>query len=345
MPISITPREFAEDILRRENIWILTHGHPDGDTIGSGEALLNALCAVGKNAALLCGDTLTDHLDFMRGYADPSRCFFGNATAVPFMPSYIVSVDVAAEGLIAGLNLPENAQIALALDHHEVNTLPCERLLVDPTASAAGEVLFEVLCELEALTGKSLIDTATASALYVAIASDSGNFKYASTSSRTLRIAAELIDKGADSAQISRRLFDIHPFSVYCAEAMCTDNVRFYEGGQMAFSYMAIEQCAERAIPATDFDTCVNLLRCIKGVELAVFAKEKEKLPDGTSRYRLSLRSNETVNVADLAARFGGGGHKRAAGCAMCGTPESMAESLLSALKDMGVTLSSESAK
>lgn len=332
MPLSITPREFAEEILKRDNIWILTHGHPDGDTVGSGEALLNALRAVGKNAALLCGDALGEHLDFMRAYADPNRCFFGNTAEVSFAPSYIVSVDVAAESLIAGLTLPDGAKIALALDHHEVNTLPCEKLLVDPTASAAGETLYEVLCEIETLVGKPIVDSATASALYAAIASDSGSFKYASTSSRTLRIAADLVDKGADSAKISRYLFDIHPFSVFCAEAICTENVRFYDEGRFAFSYMTVDACTERSVPSTDFDTCVNLLRCIKGVELAVFAKEKEKLPDGTSRFRLSLRSNESVNVAELAAHFGGGGHKRAAGCAMCGTPESIAKDLLAAL-------------
>ena len=100
--------------------------------------------------------------------------------------------------------------------------------------------------------------------------------------------------------------------------ALCTENISFYENGKIAFSYMNNSMAEQRGIDKTEFDTCVQLLRMIKGVEVGVFAKEKTG-DDGVSKYRLSLRSNEYVDVAEIAAGFNGGGHVRAAGCTVEG--------------------------
>lgn len=333
MPQMISDREFASEILRLDDIYILTHAHPDGDTVGTGIALSNALCALGKRAALVCGDSLSHHLEFMRDFSECGELYFGNLSDVPFEARHIVSVDVASAGLLSGTLSALAERIELALDHHEINTLPCQKLFVEPTSSSAGETLFGVLAEMEKLSGKKLLSQKTASALYCAIASDSGNFQYQSTTGRTFRIAAALLDCGVQNAEIARRLFDTQPFSVFRAEALCTEHARFFRDGKIAFSYRTIEDCRERLIPDSDFETCVQLLRRIEGVEVSIFAKEKELSEEGKSRFRVSLRSNEYVNVADVCAAFTGGGHARAAGCTIEGTVDDVAEKLIAEIE------------
>lgn len=328
MPDLITAREFAEKILRFDDVYILTHAHPDGDTVGTGIALYNLLTALGKRAAVLCGDSLTHHLEFMRAYAEQDGLYFGNTADVPFAARHIVSVDVAAAGLLSGSLCELADKIELALDHHEINTLPCQELFDEPHSSSAGETFFGVLREAESITGKNLLSEKTASALYCAVSSDSGGFQYQSTGARTFRIAAALTEHGVKVDEISRRLFDHQPFTVFCAEALCTEHARFYHDGKIAVSYMTVADCKQRHIPDTDFDTCVQLLRRIEGVEVSAFLKEKEASDTGACRYRVSMRSNEKVNVAEVCAAFGGGGHARAAGCTVVGTVDSVTESL-----------------
>lgn len=315
---NIDIKQYAQCILPLENILIICHAHPDGDTVGTGMALLRALTNLGKNVIIACSDELPHHIEFMKEFADPERCFFGKTLPEGFAADFVLSVDVASGALI-GKELSEYAdRIYLALDHHDVNTLECDKLFVEPHASSAGETMYYALRELENASGKKLIDKTCASALYAAISSDSGNFKFTSTTSRTMRAAGELIDEGADNGEIARQLFDIKSLATFRAEALCTANVRFFCDGKVAFSHTTYAQNQEHGLEESDFDTCVQLLRMIEGVEVAVFAKEKTD-SEGNEKYRLSLRSNTYADVAEICASFGGGGHKKAAGCTVSG--------------------------
>ncbi len=309
---------FASEILSHDNILILTHSHPDADTAGTGIALYNALSAAGKNAAVACTDELPVHIAFLEDYACGENCFFGKSTE-SFSPSYIVSVDVASSSLIGSALSDYAKNISLALDHHDINTLSCGLLFDEEFSSSAGETLYFVILEMEKLLSKKLIGKDTACALFAAISSDSGNFKFSNTKGRTMSAAGELIELGADNAEISRRLFDIKSLGTFKAEALCTKNVRFFENGRIAFSYVSRPELAENGIDETELDTCVQLLRMIEGVEIAIFAKEKTG-EDGKKKYRLSMRSNEFADVANICAGFDGGGHKKAAGCTVFGS-------------------------
>lgn len=315
----INVTEYAQTMLGFDKIMILMHSHPDGDTLGTGIALLGALCALGKDAVAVCTDEPSCNTEFIKGYADEKKCFFGNFEPQFFTPEHVVSVDIASIGLVGKALEEYSSKLELALDHHAVNTLECPYLFVEEHASSAGETMYFALREMERLSGKKLIDKNVACALYAAIASDSGNFKYSSTSERTLVFAGELIGLGADNAEISRKLFDIKTLGTFKAEALCTENVTFFADGKIAFSHMDRAQALERGIAESEFDTCVQILRMIKGVEVAIFAKEKTG-DDGIVKYRLSLRSNEYVDVAEIAAIFDGGGHIRAAGCTVFGS-------------------------
>lgn len=327
----ICPKEFANEILTYDKIMILIHGHPDGDTAGTGIALLNILLTLGKETILVCADALPQYLEFVYEYANSKeKCFFGTFSSNEFTPEHIVSVDIASAGLVGDSLAEYAAGIELALDHHERNSLECPLLLDNESASSAGEVLFDVLCELEELCGKKLTDKNTACSAYTAIASDSGNFKYSSTSGKTLKIAGELVDRGADNAYIARRLFDIKSFGTFKAEAMCTENASFHCGGKIAFSYMTHELCKQRGILENEFDTCVQILRMIEGVEIAIFAKERTE-PDSEEKYRLSMRSNEYADVSEICALFGGGGHAKAAACLIQGNLEDVIKKAITA--------------
>lgn len=333
MTNNIQADAFAKALLAFDNIAILTHGNPDGDTVGTGIALLRVLQKLGKTAYLCCADALPEHLAFLMRYAPADACFFGTFSerGPDGVPEHVVSVDVASGELLGAPLAAYASRIELALDHHEVNTLRCENLLREKNASSAGEVLYDVILALERRCGAPLIDRGTASALYAAIASDSGSFKYSSTSGKTLRAAGALIDAGAENAEISRRLFDIKSLEQCKAEALCVENAAFFLDGKLAFSYMTGAQCRERQIPETCFDTCSQLLRMIKGVEVGVFAKEKTA-SDGTLQYRLSFRSNEYADVSQICAAFGGGGHKRAAGCTVSGRLDEVQKKIAAAL-------------
>lgn len=325
--ISVT--EYASTILSYDKIMILTHSHPDGDTAGTGIALLGALRNLGKDAVVVCTDTLSYNTEFIKDYAESGRCFFGDFTPDHFCPEHVVSVDIASISLVGKAFEEYSSKLELALDHHAVNTLSCPYLFVEEDASSAGETMYYAIREMEGLSGKKLIDKNVACALYAAIASDSGNFKFSSTSKRTLFAAGELIELGAENAEISRRLFDIKTLGSYKAEALCTENVSFYANGKIAFSYMTREMATEKNIDESEFDTCVQLLRTIIGVEVAVFAKEKTG-DDGVTKFRLSLRSNEYVDVSEIAAVFDGGGHVRAAGCTVFGELSEVMEKITS---------------
>jgi len=332
--MTITVTQYAKRLLQLDDILILTHSHPDGDTAGTGVALLCALTALGKNAALACTDKLPDHIAFIENYAPSGKCFFGTDFEGIFAPKSVVSVDIASMALVGSALSDYASKITLALDHHDVNSLEVPELFVEPGSSSAGETLYFALCELEKLAGKKLICKNTACALYSAIASDSGNFKYSCTSGRTMRAAGELIELGADNGDISRRLFDIRSFNSFRAEALCTANTTFHFDGKLAFSYTDKALNEQHGLEESDLETCVQLLRMIKGVEAGIFAKEKTG-DDGVVKFRISMRSNEYADVAKICAQFGGGGHKKAAGCTVEGTVEQVKQKLLDAFSEV----------
>lgn len=322
-------KEYAQTLFVFDNILILTHAHPDGDTAGTGIALACALTNLEKNAIVLCADELPQNIKFLENYTQPQKCFFGRELPESFVPEHVLTVDVASNSLLGDSLAPYSEKIELALDHHEINTLECENLFVEPASSSAGETMFYAIRELEKVSGKKLIDKNCACALYTALASDSGNFKFSSVSGRTMIAAGELIDLGAENAEISRRLFDIKTPETLRAEAICIENMRFFADGFIAFSHTNLEILARENLKESDFDSCVQVLRTVKDAEVAVFAKQKPS-DNGNEKYRISMRSNQYFDVAEICAAFGGGGHKKAAGCTVFGTLDEVAEKIVS---------------
>ena len=288
---------------------VMPHRNPDGDAVGSAVATVLFLRSMGIEAALLSPDPIPRRLAFL---AEGIPLFEGT-------PREIVTVDVASLGQ-AGSAAPliEAADVVYMIDHHAMST-PFAPHYIRPEASAVGEVLYDLFTDGGALA----LTAELAAPLYAAIASDTGNFRFRNVKPDTLRKAADLLECGIDSAEISRRLFDIRTAAELSAMAYAIVATRSYYGGRLSVLPISQASLREAECAESDFDAVIDTLRVREGVEVAAVIRERS---DGT--VRLSMRTTG-ADAASLCAMFGGGGHRVAAGCTL---PVKTAEEGLSLL-------------
>lgn len=307
----------CDRLLAAERPTVLSHAHPDGDTVGAAAALCHILSQLHKKAAWRCADPLPRRLAFL---------FDGLEMATPEENAggTVIAVDVASPGQLGTLGdeyLPGG--VHLMIDHHEVGQ-PFAPHLVCPQAAAAGEVVYRIaerLCERGDL---SAIDAQAAGAIYAAISSDTGCFKYSNVTAETHRIAAALHAAGIHADKINHLLYDSRTPEQLAAEKIAMSRLSVHAGGRIAAVCLSL---ADRAgLSEDDFETAVDIPRSMAGVEIALVVRE---LPGGVSK--VSLRSVE-VNVSAVAQAFGGGGHVRAAGCTVNGCAEDALTTVLPTL-------------
>lgn len=317
MSIRINEAEAAAFFREHDRFLIFTHNTPDADTIGSACALVRGLRKLGKQADAFNREGVPARLAFLQ----PETLF------LPELPDpegrTLVSVDVASPRVLSG---PEASfTFALAIDHHEISTVPCEQLYLEEHFPAAGEMVFVLLKEL----GVSP-DTEIATALYAAISSDSGGFRFSSTRPDTMRIAAELMETGIDFAKINRLLFDSKRPVEVAVERLGYERLELYFGGRFALVAVTQEDLSEANASDQDCEQLKHLPRQIAGVQVSAVIR-----PKGTE-IKCSLRSNEEINVASLAAEFGGGGHFHASGFSVQGgTVNAVKQALLEKIEGL----------
>lgn len=290
--ISVNLKEAAAFLMGCDGCLIYTHASPDGDTIGSATALALALRAKGKKAYAFCADGIPQKLSFL-----PTEDVFVNEEDESLTA---ISVDVASEKLLGKAN---NTHFALSIDHHKVNTMDCERLLCLSDRVSCGEIIFMLAEELGAELSKDM-----ATAIYTAICSDSGGFKYEATKSDTYVMAAKCIDAGVDFADINRRLFENKTPSQVALIKTAYHNLELLRDGRFAIVAISPEEVKQCGASETDFDCINSIPREIEGVMASAVIRMKS---DGV---KVSLRSNDDIDVAEIAKRYGGGGHYHAAG-------------------------------
>ena len=280
-----------------DDILILCHKNPDGDTIGCAGALYLALKALGKNAAILCSDTIPKMYDYME-----LRWFDGS-----FNPAFVVAVDVASIQLFGeNNNVPQyTAHTNLCIDHHASNSGYAYETLLDPGAAAACEFLLDVIVDMGVT-----ITPQIANCLYTGISTDTGCFRYASATAESYRIAADLIEAGADNGRINRVMFETKTKTYARLERLALESMRFYLDERVAIITVTQEMYHLTGSNEQETEGLAPLTRQIEGVEVGITIREK---PDGTCK--ASLRTFESVNAAEIAKAFGGGGHPQAAAC------------------------------
>ena len=290
--MKISVKEWADILREKDNILILTHANPDGDTLGSGFALCRALMKIGKICAVINADDIPKKYNYL----------FDDIVEIKFKPDYVVAVDVATVKLLGGLE--EQYKIDMCIDHHSTNTEYANLLLLED-APAACQIMYEVVLDLGVEVDKKIADC-----LYTGLTTDTGCFRYDSTTAQTYRVAADLIDAGADNGRINRIMFETKSKTYARLERLAIESMRFYEHERVAVITVTQEMFQLTGSNAQETEGLAPLTRQIEGVEIGITIQER---PDGTCK--ASIRTFESVNAAKLAACFGGGGHAQAAGC------------------------------
>ena len=274
---------------------ICTHASPDGDTIGSAVALALILRKMGKKANIFSVDGIPSKLSFM-----PTDGLFIEKEPEDVSGYTLVSVDVAGPKMLGSA---KNTSFSLSIDHHKVNTVDCERLLVMSDRIACGEIIFLLMDEL-----KVNIDADIAKALYGAISSDSGGFRYDSTKPETHIMAARCLETGIDFADINRMLFECKTKEQVNLIKTAYNNLELLRDGKFAIVAIRPEEVTKCGATEMDFDCINSIPREIGGVLASAVIRQKA---DGV---KVSMRSNADIDVAEIAKTFGGGGHFHAAG-------------------------------
>ncbi len=292
--------------LREHNRFLVTtHENPDGDALGSLLATTLLLEELGKDAVMyLYGDgPIPTEYQFME-LERLTRALPKNATE-----RVLVAVDCANEDRIGhDLDLVRGAPLTINIDHHHDNTRFGDLNLIVSGASSTGEVLRDVLQEL----GLELTPE-IAEALYIALVTDTGRFQYANTTPKALRLAAELVDAGADVHSIFQQVYESVQFQKLKLLARALERAQVYEGGRIVVSYLLRADFSELSAPDPYSEGIIDYLRAVEGADMAVLIREPPRL-SGPER-RISLRaSTDELDVSAIARKSGGGGHRQAAG-------------------------------
>ncbi|MBR6506927.1 MAG: bifunctional oligoribonuclease/PAP phosphatase NrnA [Clostridia bacterium] len=303
----------SQFLLEKDNFLVVCHACPDGDTIGSSAALVMLLRKKGKTAWAYCPDPIPEKL----------VPFAGNGIFTNDIPQDTVkiSVDVATPAML-GDKQDAFGVFDLSIDHHKINSIPCERLLIRDNFISNAEIIADLYDELS--VG---IDKDAAVCLYAGISSDSGGFRYSNTRPQTMRLAARLMETGIDFAAINRQLFDKITPPVLALMKAAYGSVELFFGGKLAIVTISREEYEQSGALDTDLDEIKSIPRRIDGVEVAAMIRPKG------DKAQISLRSNEYFDVAAFCREMGGGGHTRAAAFRTEGTPEQAKAMLIKALE------------
>lgn len=309
----LTVQEAAARLRQMNNVLLLTHVRPDGDTIGSAAALCQALRDMGKTAYLLYNPEITDTY---APYAAPYWASEG------FVPEHIVSADIAALNL-----LPDNAaayasRVELTIDHHGSQEFFAAETCLDADAAACGEIIYRVIRELTAVT------PAIALLLYVAISTDTGCFVYANTTADTHRIAAELLETGIDVGPLNKVLFRTKSKTRLAMEARMVADMELYDGDRVVVMSIPLSLRQELHATEADIEELSSLAALVEGTDCGITLRELKP-----GRVKLSLRTGPRVDACAVCQRLGGGGHTAAAGATVDGTLEDAKALILKAYR------------
>ena len=292
-----------------DKILILTHRNPDGDTLGSGFALLRALRQLGKRVKLLNADAINEkYAHLYEGLSEES-----------FEEEFIVSVDVAERKLLGDLMEKYADKVDLSIDHHGTGKLFAKKTYCESESASACEIVYEIIKSLGAKIDKGIADC-----IYTGCSTDTGCFKYSNVTPRTHRIAAELIEFGADHSRINEKMFDTKSMNSIMLERMCYESLEVFGGGKVAVITVTKEMLRKSGTDKSALDAIKPITRQIEGVEIGLTVKEEDGGASG-----VSIRTSENYDASAICAHFGGGGHIRAGGCEIKDTPENAKEKVI----------------
>ncbi len=306
-------------ISEADSILVVTHHNPDGDAIGSLLGLSGILRLLGKTATAYCPDGIPKVLTFLEGATTITKALDENDTF-----DLTILVDTADQDLLPpGLPSAKNMGTMIVIDHH-LKHGDLGDIVIRREVSAVGEILFELAKELV-----WPMDQGIAECLYTSIVSDTGSFRYSSTTSSTHHAAAELLATGARPWPVATSLYESFPLKRQRLLAEVLSTLEISKDGRFAQLYSTPDMLAKVGADKEDLDGMINFGRSVDSVEIAAMFRVQ-----AGGDVKVSFRSKGRIDVADLAARFGGGGHRNASGCTLNGVSLEEARRIIAGAAD-----------
>jgi bifunctional oligoribonuclease and PAP phosphatase NrnA len=294
-------------------VLISAHKSPDGDALGSQLGLMIALQKMGKTVIMHNLDPVPEIYRFL---PQNERIRIGKPVQGRYDAFIVVDSDPPRTGLFDG-KYP--AEILINIDHHITNPLSWPLSWLDPAASATGEMIFALIQELGVAIERDI-----ALCLYTAIFTDTGSFRYSNTTPESMKIAATLLEAGADPWLVTENVYESFSYPRLKLLGTVIANMERSVDGRTAWVVVTDDLYRRTGTSAEDTDNFVNFVRSAKGVEVAVLFRQT-----GSAQYKISMRSKGRVDLSELAQSFGGGGHKNAAGGVLDGTLEDVKKRVL----------------
>ena len=313
----LTLNEVATYLKEHDRYVILTHRRPDGDTLGSAAALCLGLRQLGKTAYVLKNPEIT---------AKYEPVVEGLTGETVTENQKIVCVDTASEGMLPAAFADLKDRIALRIDHHASATSFTEMELVDGGSAACGELIYEILMAL----GVTL-DRPLANALYTAVSTDTGCFRFANTTAHTFQVAAACAQVSPDLYSLNNLYFATVSLARLQIQSYMIENAVFLQDRQVCICPIPLEVEEKLGVTEDDMDNISGYPRTIAGVKIAATLRiEKD-----TGKVKLSLRAAPGYDAGKICATFGGGGHAGAAGASMAMSMDEAVAALIEAIPEI----------
>ena len=294
----LTIAETARWLSSRDSFTLVTHRRPDGDTLGSAAALCRGLRSIGKTAHILYNPEVTEkYAHLQEGLSKP--------TALP--EDVIVTVDVAAREMLPETFVNLQRDVDLRIDHHRTGGSFSAFELVDPLAGACGQLIYDVMMEMGIC-----MDIPMANALYIAISTDTGCFRYANARSHTFEVAAACAAVSPDLPELNRLLFETNSLKRLKLQGWIVEHLQLLQAGQVAICAIPRALEMEMELTEDDLENISGFPRTIEGVKIAATLRQQEN-----GDIKLSVRALPQYDAGAICARFGGGGHRGAAGATL----------------------------
>ena len=310
---NITIKQAADFLKNCGDSYILIHQSPDGDCIGSGYAVKNYLEATGRKAKVLCCDEIPARYSFLLSGKNDD-----------FVPQNVISVDVADKVLFGNLADEYGDKIELSIDHHASNKPFANQTCVDSGAAAACEVLYEVFKAADFEITRQI-----AICLYTGIATDTGCFQFSNAKARTFQIVSHIMQKYPDInySKINRQMFAVKTRQRMKMEAMAVENMEAFFDGKCAVISVTLDFLEKMHVDSKDIEGIESIPLQLDTSVIGITIKEREK-----GFFKISMRGTDGIDVSKICEVFGGGGHVKAAGCAIKGTLEEVKSRILEAV-------------
>jgi len=307
-------------ISSNQHFFIITHLFPDGDSLGSQSALHNLFLALGKKSFMFCGDQLPYQYQYLPSIKQIKKNF--DDLKINYKP-VTFCLDCADEKRM-GVDfrrLARESRVIINIDHHMNNSNYGQINIVNPQKSATAQIIYDIVSH----SFPNYLNKQIATGIYTGILTDTGRFQYENTTSRVHRIVSHLLEFGIIPAEIYSHIYENDPLNRFKLLELVFKRINFIKSKNFIYSYILQDDFKKLRLPFSAQDGVIELLRSVEGVKIVALIKQIDN-----GYFKVSLRSSDNrINVAELALRFGGGGHRMAAAYSSTGDIDKIADDLI----------------